>query len=1044
MLPQGVLQALLEQSSEWLVVSDAQGRIGWASPAFIDATGWSRCIGAALPPCLEPADTGAGPALQARLAAGLAAGRLEDTEVQLRLPGAPARHWLRLRIGQAQGMRLWTLRDIGAERQAQAASRRLGELLETAQEFGRLGVWERDIATGRGHWDHHIFRFWGLDPADGTPDYQDATEFIHPEDRQSRVYAESTRRTGRYAQRYRVQQRDGSLRWIHSQWEIKAGPDGAPQRAVGVMVDDTEVIALARSLDDATAQLSLAVELGQIAVWRHDLKTNLVYYNPRAFDVLGMPYRPEGMSIEEVRSWIHPDDLPGVLTAAARALREPSAPTDMEARYRRVDGSWRHVLTRRVLQQGERGEPLAFIGVALDVSDQVEQQRQAADLTRRLEFATTAAGIGLWSRDPQTGEGHWNAQMYELCGRSPGLGPPTRDEWFHHIVHPDDLASMKASQAGLVAGSGEVIEQEYRAVLPGGALRWLANRVSLELWNGRQLLFGATLDISERRAAAQALRQANDRIALATRGAGIGSWEHDLRSGELRWDAQMYRLRGSSAPTDPQEALAAPARLRQSLAHPDELPLLLEANRQACEAHRMASYEFRVRWPDGSYRWLASRSVFDYDADGTPLRQIGLNWDIHERVAAEAARREALVAQRQNEAKSQLLARMSHELRTPLNAILGFTQLLELDAASPEGASASRPGEGVTGRGVKLRHIREAADHLLTLVNEVLDLTSLEGGNLPIALGPVAIDPLLAAAVGALEPDAARRAVRLQLDPSGLSSWADAQRLGQVVRNLIQQRLPMIPFGGILQLSAIAGEGELALSLVDDGECMGPAEQLNLFDPFGWVGTNDQPDAGVRLALVKSLLAGMGGRIELVDRGGGGIHFLVRVPSVPAAAEGLAASLVMTQQQAGGREESPVAPMVSAAPAERRRGRVLYIEDNPVNVILVEELLAQRGGIDLLTEPDGTRGVERARQWQPDLVLIDMQLPDFDGVEVLRRLRTDPLTAGARCIALSANAMPEDVARALASGFDDYWTKPIRFDSFLAGLDRLFPREPAA
>ena len=305
----------------------------------------------------------------------------------------------------------------------------------------------------------------------------------------------------------------------------------------------------------------------------------------------------------------------------------------------------------------------------------------------------------------------------------------------------------------------------------------------------------------------------------------------------------------------------------------------------------------------------------------------------------------------------------------------------------------------------------------------------------------MAIDPLLAGAVGALEPDAAKRAVRLQLAPSGLSAWADAHRLGQVVRNLIQQRLPMIPSGGSLQLSTTANEGELALSLVDDGESIGPADQLNLFDPFGRANTEDQPDSGVRLALVKSLLAGMGGRIELVDRGGGGNHFLVRVPSVPAAAEGLAPSLVMTQQQAEGRAEPPVAPPAPAAPIEPRRGRVLYIEDNPVNVILVEELLAQRGGIDLLTEPDGTRGVERARQWQPELVLIDMQLPDFDGVEVLRRLRIDPLTAGARCIALSANAMPEDVARALASGFDDYWTKPIRFDSFLAGLDQLFPRE---
>ena len=162
----------------------------------------------------------------------------------------------------------------------------------------------------------------------------------------------------------------------------------------------------------------------------------------------------------------------------------------------------------------------------------------------------------------------------------------------------------------------------------------------------------------------------------------------------------------------------------------------------------------------------------------------------------------------------------------------------------------------------------------------------------------------------------------------------------------------------------------------------------------------------------------------------------------------LAASLTSLRQDGATGPAAPPAPAPAPSPSPaasgpQPRGRVLYIEDNPVNVILVEELIAQRGGIELASEPDGSRGVERARAWQPELVLIDMQLPDFDGFEVLRRLRADPLTASATCIALSANAMPEDVQRARSSGFDDYWTKPIRFDSFLAGLDRLFPPEHA-
>ena len=132
----------------------------------------------------------------------------------------------------------------------------------------------------------------------------------------------------------------------------------------------------------------------------------------------------------------------------------------------------------------------------------------------------------------------------------------------------------------------------------------------------------------------------------------------------------------------------------------------------------------------------------------------------------------------------------------------------------------------------------------------------------------------------------------------------------------------------------------------------------------------------------------------------------------------------------------------AASPAEHaglRRKCVLYIEDNPVNAITVQELLQNHTRLDIVIAENGTHGVERALQMQPDLILIDMQLPDFDGLEVLRRLKANPLTASLTCIALSANAVPQYIAEALAAGFDDYWTKPIEFDEFLRALERLFP-----
>lgn len=223
----------------------------------------------------------------------------------------------------------WRFEDSSAQREAAEAAR-LRELLEVAQEFGRLGVWERDVATGRGRWDRHVFAFWGLDPAQGTPGIVEATRYIHPEDRFDPTYSASMTLPGRYAQHYRVQRPDGTVCRVHSQWEVKAGTDGRTERVVGVMMDDTEVYELARSLGDASAQLKLAVELADIAIWRHDLRSNRMHYNDRAFAVLGIPARPEGMPIEEVRAFIHPDDLTEVVASAQRALAS-DRPTDMQA-----------------------------------------------------------------------------------------------------------------------------------------------------------------------------------------------------------------------------------------------------------------------------------------------------------------------------------------------------------------------------------------------------------------------------------------------------------------------------------------------------------------------------------------------------------------------------------------------------------------------------------------------------------------------------------------------------------------------------------------
>ena len=895
------------------------------------------------------------------------------------------------------GDRLCVLRDAMPELERVRETQRLAELLEMAQEFGRIGVWEREIPSGRGRWDRHVFGFWGLDPAAGTPSHEAAVAHIHPDDRTRMNYQASTLRPGRHAQHYRVVRADGTVRRIHSQWEVKTSADGVPDRAIGVMVDDTEVYELARALDDASAQLRLAIELGSISIWRHDLATDRVQYNEGTRSLLAVPADGKDLSLEELRAFVHPDDLALVVRSAQAAL-QGDGPTDIEARMRGRDGSWRTVLTRRVLERAADGTPRAFVGIALDVTAQVEARRRAEEHLRRTEAAVAAAGVGIWSYDGD--RPIWNQTHFALVGRDPALGVPSDDDYVAEIVHPEDRGRMRA-----MIDRGATGEIQYRVTLPGGEVRWLEDRVRSELRDGRKVQFGVTLDVTQRRLAEEALHSAAERAMLAARGAGIGTWELDAAGAEQRWDEQMFHLRGLEPRPQP-----PPAAERLALVHPDDLPLVFDSWSDGWSEVDVAQYEFRVRWPDGSYRWLASRSKPVFDEAGRPQRRIGVNWDITESKLAEAALRETAIAQRESQAKSEFLSRVSHELRTPLNAVLGFTQLLQAEPALPDTLRA------------RLGWVRSAADHLLLLINDMLDLNSLASGELRLAPRPVALAGLVHEALPLVASLAERHGVAVQADAIDGVALADPTRLRQVLINLLSNAIKYNRPQGRVTVSAGAANGRVVLRVQDSGHGLTAAQISHLYEPFNRLGAERHgiEGRGLGLVIVKSLVERMGGEVGVASTAGRGATFSVALPAAAAGAEAAP-------------RPAPAAPTPAAATA--RAGRVLCIEDNPVNMLLVEELLAQRPGVQMLAASTGEQGVRIALDARPDLALVDMQLPDIDGHEVLRRLRADARTRGLRCIALSANALPDDVARALAAGFADYWTKPIDFGLFLRGID---------
>jgi CheY-like chemotaxis protein/anti-sigma regulatory factor (Ser/Thr protein kinase) len=389
-----------------------------------------------------------------------------------------------------------------------------------------------------------------------------------------------------------------------------------------------------------------------------------------------------------------------------------------------------------------------------------------------------------------------------------------------------------------------------------------------------------------------------------------------------------------------------------------------------------------------------------------------VSWDITQAREAEQARQERLLAQRESRAKSQFLARMSHELRTPLNAVIGFAQLLLTDRTL-----RGEPRE-------QLQHIQAAGEHLLALVNDVLDLSSLDTGEIRLERQAIDLASLHDAAVPMVSALAQTYAVRLQRGALAHAELADPTRLRQVLLNLLTNAIKYNRPGGTVQVQAHALGDQVALQVRDSGRGIASEQLLHVFEPFNRLGLERKgiEGTGIGLAIVKANVESMDGTVHVQSVPGEGSVFEVRLPS--------AAGNVAAPQPA---HDEPGAALTPA-----RSGRLLYIEDNPVNALIVRELIAQRGNLTLDEADDGASGIHSAREHRPDLVLIDMQLPDFDGLEVLRRLRADPSTAAIPCIALSANAMPEDIQRALGAGFADYWTKPLDFRVFLGALDTLF------
>ncbi|WP_296444079.1 PAS domain-containing sensor histidine kinase [Rhodoferax sp. UBA5149] len=374
------------------------------------------------------------------------------------------------------------------------------------------------------------------------------------------------------------------------------------------------------------------------------------------------------------------------------------------------------------------------------------------------------------------------------------------------------------------------------------------------------------------------------------------------------------------------------------------------------------------------------------------------------------------VAEKANLAKSDFLSSMSHELRSPLNAILGFAQLLE------SGEPVPTPGQKT-----KIDQIIRAGWYLLELINGILDLALIESGKLSLSLEPISLNDVLLDCQAMIEPQAQNRGIRISfpLFDSAFFVNADRTRLKQVVVNLLSNAIKYNKAGGTVEVTCSeVTAGRLRISVQDSGEGLSPEKLDQLFQPFNRLGQEASAEEGTGIGLVVSRRL-----VELME-GEIGAHSTVGVGSVFWVELNLAAA-----PQLGPGAAEPPTPMQAPVQPGAVLRTLLYVEDNRANMELVKQLVARRPDMRLLGAEDGARGIALARTHQPQVILMDINLPGISGLQALKILREDPATRHIPVLALSANAMPRDIAKGLEAGFFRYLTKPIKVNAFMEVLD---------
>ena len=657
----------------------------------------------------------------------------------------------------------------------------------------------------------------------------------------------------------------------------------------------------------------------------------------------------------------------------------------------------------------------------------VSSQKALVESERRWVLALEGAGLGVWDWNAQTGKVFFSRHWKAMLGYSEKEVGNTLKQWFD-LIHADDLPVFQSDRERHFRGETAVYRNEHRVRAKDGSWRWILDQglVFERSPNGDPLrVVGTYTDVTERKQSEQSLLEKQSALSEAQRIARIGSWAWQLASGAITYSEETSRLFGMS-PDD-----SVPDRdAFLALVHPDDRALVSAWTEDCIAGKNTPDREFRITHPDGEVRVLHGRGYLQRNAQHQPLAMVGTVQDITERKAMEREldqhrhHLEGLVqsrtaemetaraeAERLARVKSEFLANMSHEIRTPLNAVLGLAQIGARD-------SAGRTAHATFAR------IREAGEHLLGVINDVLDFSKLEAGRVVVDRQPLALAAVIDNVRSLIGERAVSKGLKFGVDMApGLPEWVagDAQRLRQILVNLLANAIKFTDRGEVRLQVTRKGE-DIHFEVSDTGIGMTDEQVARLFRSFEQADnstTRRYGGSGLGLAISQTLANQMDGEIVVTSTSGAGSTFTLRLP-LPVTEPAL-----------------PKPTLLLPASERRLEGlRLLAAEDVDMNRLVLEDLLSSEGAQVLFAE-NGQQAVEHLRERGAsafDAVLMDIQMPIMDGYQATEYLHQ--LAPGLPVIGLTAHALGEERDRCLAAGMVEHVTKPIDAAVLVAAILR--------